>query len=99
MKINHSPGYLKTLLPPTQGIIQTDRHALHIYITTLDQERGDKSTTNPSWPKSIREWNALDADIKSLPTISWFKSGLKSKYSQQWKGEELIQPYTDDTRS
>ena len=74
-KISHHmvPSYLTELLPLRQGRHHQTRNEETYTPVRSRTERHKKSLM----PSMVRRWNALDQNIRTLPTISRFKRALQ----------------------
>lgn len=84
MSHNMTPPYLSNLLPLRQGRHHQTRHEETFIPIRARTEKYNKSVI----PATIRRWNALDAKIRTSPTISRFKHNLK-KYMFTTRPEYL----------
>ena len=67
MKNSNTPDYLQSILPPLQGQY-ANRPGRHAHTFTAPRTRGQKHHQSLV-PPTIRQWNALDDDMRNLPSM------------------------------
>ena len=74
---NNTPDCLQSILSPLQGQY-ANRPSRHAHNFTAPRTRGQKHHQSLV-PQTIRQWNALDDDMKNLPSTNSFKRNVKKK--------------------
>lgn len=73
-----APNYLQDLVPPTVAdrnpYNTRNRHNVSVQPTRLDCYQ------QSYFPASVKLWNSLDLNFRTIPTYSAFKSNLKNKF-------------------
>jgi len=77
---NLTPHYLRELIPPqVQATTQYPlRNRTHYRIPTARTQLKHNSYI----PATLRQWNALDPDLRNCRTVSTFRSKIKSKFKK-----------------